>query len=103
MAGKKKAKNTSEIRPVFFSIKWKSTLLVFILFIIGVIILFRFIVNYQNEILGKRLEETMNVYLETFRKDVEVLLIEKHDRASLNDILQSYQNITNFKMAMFID
>ncbi len=97
------ANSNSKIRPVFFSIKWKATLLVFVLFVIGVIILFRFIVNYQNDILEKRLQETMNVYLETFRKDVEVILIEKHDRAGLADILQSYQNITNFETAMFID
>ncbi len=103
MALTKKARDISSIRPVFFSIKWKATLLVFVLFIIGVVILFRFIVNYQNDILKKRLEDTMNVYLETFRKDVEVILIEKHDRVSLTDILQSYKNITNFEMAMFID
>ncbi len=103
MAGKKSVKKAQSIRPVFFSIKWKATLLVFVLFLIGVVILFRFIVNYQNEILEKRLEETMNVYLETFRKDIEVVLIEKHDKAGLMDILQTYQNITNFEMAMFID
>lgn len=47
------ANSNSRIRPVFFSIKWKATLLVFVLFVIGVIILFRFIVNYQNDILEK--------------------------------------------------
>ncbi len=106
MTGKQKKKiikRQSNIRPILFSIKWKGTLLVFVLFMIGVFILFRFITDYENKLLEKRLEETMNVYLETFRKDVEVILIEKHDRASLNDILQSYRSIKNFVMAMFVD
>lgn len=91
------------IRPVFLNLKWKTTILIAFILIFSIVLVFYFIIKYENNLFNRQLEDTMNVYLETFKKDVEVLFIEKKDPTSLNKILKSYENIKNFLMAMLID
>lgn len=89
--------------PPRVSLKLKLTLLVSVVLILCVCIISAFIIRYENRELDSRLQDTMGVYLETFRKNVEILLIRKGDKDSLNKFLDSYKNIKNFKMAMFVD
>ncbi len=96
-------KKRNGIRPVVFSLKWKIALLVSVLLIGTVWIVSAFIIRHENDVLNSRLEDTMRVYLETFRKNVEILLIQKGDKDSLNRSLDAYRNIRNFRMAMFVD
>lgn len=96
-------KKLLRLPPVRVSLKLKLTLLMSVVLILCVWIISAFTIRYENEELESRLQDTMRVYLETFRKNVEILLIRKGDKESLNQFLDSYKNIKNFKMAMFVD
>lgn len=100
-----KTRTKKLLRPAApsFSLKLKLTLLLSVVLVLCVWIISAFIIRYENEELESRLQDTMRVYLETFRKNVEILLVKKGDKDSLNQFLDSYKNIKNFQMAMFVD
>ncbi len=100
---KKKKKKKPAIRPVRFSLKLKMTILVFILILFTVGSISNFIINYENTILKNQLLDTLQVYLETFRRNVELFLFKNGDKEGLKRFIQSYQNIRNFKMAMYVN
>lgn len=100
---KQKTKRKPAIRPIRFSLKLKVTILVFIILITTVSAVSNFIIHLENNIIDSQLQDTMRVYLETFRKNVEIQLIQNNDPGDLNKFLVSYKNIKNFEMAMFVD
>ncbi len=100
---KKGKKREAPVRNVVFSLKIKITLLAISILIFTVVLISKFIIDHQNEILDEQMQKTMVVYLETFRNSAIKLLYENKDRLSLQEYVNQYTNIEGFNMAMYVD
>lgn len=101
---KKKSTHNSPIRKITLSLTWKITLIVVVILIFTVAIISTFVIDHQNEILDQQLEDTMDVYLETFRMNIiEKVFEDQGDVIGLSEYINSYTNIESFLYAVYAD
>jgi serine phosphatase RsbU (regulator of sigma subunit) len=111
-AEKKKKPQKPAVRQVRFSLKYKITLLVFVLIILTAAAVSNLVIRMEDRVFRDQLADTTRVYMETFRKNAEYFYILDETGESTNtvyqpgrliDFLKAFREVPSFRRAMLID
>jgi serine phosphatase RsbU (regulator of sigma subunit) len=105
MPKRKTKKTKSPVRNIKFSLRIKITLISTLVLIGTVALISQFIIDKQKRLLESQIKETTGVYLNTFKQSVEPIFIGNigEKLADVQEFIFAYTNISNFRMAMFVD
>ena len=78
---------------IFISLKLKIISLMLILLIFMVFIVIKIIITLETKLLYNQFKNNINIYFETFKKNIELFYQKKLDNDGLQSFLTSFENI----------